>query len=104
MANMIHFFDAAEGAEVLSAVSSMELPAFRAAFPGIAGKRRDSFSFFVGRTASGEVRPVTRVVEIKANPSRHECDARCLGASGRSMRCECKCNGKNHGRGALVCA
>lgn len=47
---------------------------------------------------------VTRVVERKSNPSRHECDARCLNANGRTMKCECACGGKNHGRGSFICA
>ena len=44
-----------------------------------------------------------RVVEYKSSPSRHACDARCLNATGRIMKCECACGGKNHGRGALAC-
>jgi hypothetical protein len=44
-----------------------------------------------------------RVIEYKSNPSRHECDARCMNASGRTMNCECSCGGKNHGRGAFNC-
>lgn len=44
-----------------------------------------------------------RVIEYKKNPSRHECDARCLNATGRVMKCECSCGGKNHGRGSLIC-
>ncbi len=40
-----------------------------------------------------------RVVEFKSNPSRHECDSRCTRATGRTMRCECSCGGKNHGKG-----
>lgn len=44
---------------------------------------------------------VERVVNYKSNPSRHECDARCMNASGRTMNCECACGGKNHGRGAM---
>lgn len=43
--------------------------------------------------------PVERKIEYKANPSRHECDSRCTHATGRVMKCECKCGGKNHGRG-----
>lgn len=43
-----------------------------------------------------------RVVEYKANPSRHACDERCLNASGRVMRCECACGGRNHGRGTMA--
>lgn len=42
----------------------------------------------------------TRVVEYKANASKHECDDRCINATGRTMKCECACGGKNHGRGA----
>jgi len=50
-----------------------------------------------------DLRPVERTIEFKRNPSRHECDSRCLNATGRIMRCECSCGGKNHGRGAFVC-
>lgn len=42
----------------------------------------------------------TRVVEMKSNPSRHECDDRCTHATGKTMRCECSCGGKNHGKHA----
>ena len=44
-----------------------------------------------------------RRVEYKANPSRHQCDDRCINATGRVMKCECSCGGKNHGRGAFMC-
>lgn len=44
---------------------------------------------------------VTRVVEFKAQASRHVCDARCLNATGRIMKCECACGGKNHGAGGF---
>ena len=46
---------------------------------------------------------VTRSVEFKRNPSRHECDARCTNATGLIMKCECSCGGKNHGKAAFVC-
>ena len=46
---------------------------------------------------------VTRQVEFKQNASRHECDARCMNATGLVMKCECSCGGKNHGRGAFIC-
>jgi len=49
------------------------------------------------------VLPVERQVEFKRNPSRHQCDARCYNATGRTMQCECSCGGKNHGRGAFNC-
>lgn len=45
---------------------------------------------------------ITRVVNFKSNASRHECDARCMHATGRTMQCECACGGKNHGRGHFV--
>ena len=45
----------------------------------------------------------TRKVEYKSNPSKHECDARCINATGRIMKCECSCGGKNHGMGAFNC-
>ncbi len=47
---------------------------------------------------------VTRTVNYKSNPSLHECDARCMNASGRTMNCECSCRGKNHGRGSFKCS
>lgn len=42
-----------------------------------------------------------RKIEYKSSPSRHVCDARCVNATGRVMKCECACGGKNHGRGTL---
>lgn len=47
--------------------------------------------------------PVERIVNYKSNPSKHECDARCMNASGRTMNCECSCGGKNHGKGKFNC-
>lgn len=47
--------------------------------------------------------PANRIVRYKSNPSKHECDARCMNASGRTMNCECSCGGKNHGKGAFKC-
>ena len=47
----------------------------------------------------GPLLAVERMVRMKSNPSLHECDARCMGAKGRTMNCECSCGGKNHGRG-----
>ena len=47
---------------------------------------------------------VTRIVIRKQLPSNHECDARCMNATGRTMQCECSCGGKNHGKGSrIVC-
>jgi hypothetical protein len=46
---------------------------------------------------------ITRTVEMKSAPSRHECDARCMNANGRTMNCECACGGANHGKGRFMC-
>lgn len=46
---------------------------------------------------------VTRIVERKSAPSNHQCDDRCLNATGRTMKCECSCGGKNHGKGRITC-
>lgn len=46
---------------------------------------------------------VTRSVQMKSSPSRHDCDDRCMYAEGRTMKCECSCGGRNHGKGRFVC-
>lgn len=66
-------------------------------FPGVKGRRSDSFSKWVGKDAAGELHPVDRIIEYKRNPSLHHCDGRCLHAKGR--QCECSCGGANHGAG-----
>lgn len=58
-----------------------------------------SIEHFSGLTPAGVRVAVTRRIEYKSHPSRHECDDRCICATGKSMRCECACGGKNHGRG-----
>lgn len=52
---------------------------------------------------SGQWIGCNRKVEYKSSPSRHECDARCVNANGRTMNCECSCGGKNHGKGRFAC-
>lgn len=42
---------------------------------------------------------IDRVIEYKSFASKHECDDRCMHATGKMMRCECACGGKNHGKG-----
>lgn len=49
--------------------------------------------------ACGERHTAERKIDYKRNPSKHVCDARCMNASGKIMRCECSCGGLNHGRG-----
>jgi len=79
---------------------------FAARFPGIKGRRFDGFDMMVAfpegakyDAALTQALPVTRVINYKSNPSKHECDTRCRHAKGRVMNCECSCEGKNHGAG-----
>jgi hypothetical protein len=89
----------------LNCVFGMDNAKFATAFPGITGRRYDSFSRMVGCAVGSRVElPVTRSVEYKAFASKHVCDARCLNASGRIMKCECACGGKNHGAGFIAVA
>jgi hypothetical protein len=76
------------------------------------GNRPDNFmgfpegveaSFIPGKGWIGGAVKAERMIRYKSNPSRHECDDRCMNATGRTMNCECSCGGKNHGRGAFVC-
>jgi hypothetical protein len=107
MANMKSFSDHNGRTVELKSIFSIRNAEFAARFPGVKGRRCDSFSMWVG-LAEGAARtdalPVTRTVEFKAFPSRHECDSRCLNATGKIMRCECSCGGKNHGKGTLQCS
>lgn len=90
MANIKYFYDA-NG-------ETFELTHIRHIGPGTSKAK-----FFAGRLPSGEVVPATRMIERKNNASMHECDARCMNATGKIMRCECACGGKNHGRGMIQC-
>lgn len=67
------------------------------------GHVKTTVEHFSGFTPSGHLVKATRQIEFKSNPSRHACDSRCLNATGRIMKCECACGGKNHGRGAFAC-
>lgn len=51
--------------------------------------------------ACGQKHQAVRKIEYKAFPSRHECNAKCLNGHVNGV-CECKCGGKNHGRGSLL--
>lgn len=70
----------------------------------LVGYASKSELFFVEGKGWQGFTAVERRVQYKSNPSRHECDARCMNATGRTMQCECACGGKNHGRGSFVCA
>ena len=76
---------------------------FAARFPGVTGIRYDSFTRMVAVPAGArwsEAIPVERRISYKSNPSKHVCDARCMGAKPNG-NCECSCGGKNHGRGFI---
>lgn len=62
---------------------------------------KDELFFVPGQGWQGYT-AVERTVEYKTNPSRHECDDRCVNATGRIMKCECSCGGKNHGKGSFM--
>ena len=65
---------------------------------------RPKAEHFSGLTPDGTRISAMRMITFKSNPSRHDCDARCVNAKGRTMNCECACGGKNHGKGStLVC-
>jgi hypothetical protein len=57
--------------------------------------------FFVDGQGWQGYSTVERCIEYKSNPSKHVCDARCMFATGRNMKCECSCGGKNHGNGGF---
>jgi hypothetical protein len=100
MANMNHYADInGETVELVGNMFGMPVAEFAAKFPGVSGRRYDSFSMKVMKAADGRTLPITRVIEFKKFPSRHVCDDRCLNATGKVMKCECSCGGKNHGKG-----
>lgn len=102
MANIKNFSDTENGTVELVYATSMPNAEFRAKFPGVKGIRYDGYTMWVGRNATGAAYlPVTRKIEYKAFPSKHECNAKCLNGKHTGV-CECKCGGKNHGAGMFT--
>lgn len=98
------FFDGPSGpVELPGHMLPMRNADAAAQWPGVRALRYDGSTVMTAADADGVTRPVTRRIQMKGRPSLHKCDARCLNASGRVMRCECSCGGVNHGRGAFVC-
>lgn len=92
--------------ELVSGIFGLRNKTFATRFPGIVGRRFDSFEMMVALpkgaaydSALTQALPVTRTINYKSKPSLHECDSRCRHAKGRVMNCECSCGGKNHGIG-----
>lgn len=101
MANIRYFSDFnGSTVELLwSTVTTMDNRDFAQQFPGVKGYRSDGYSKWVGRVAYGEpYLPITRKIEYKSSPSLHECNSKCLNGKHNGV-CECRCGGKNHGRG-----
>ena len=96
----MRYFGEVEGEAVQFVwTSHIDNAEFDRLFPGVKGKRLDSFSKRVGYLDSSSKKPLPllRTIEFKNHPSLHKCDARCLNAKGH--QCECSCGGKNHGAG-----
>ncbi|WP_420213367.1 hypothetical protein ACN8ZM_39800 (plasmid) [Burkholderia aenigmatica] len=90
---------------LLKGITTMLNTEFMQRFPGVKGIRSDGYSKYVGwaDNDSGlhQWLPVTRRIDYKSYPSRHECNAKCLNGKFNGA-CECRCGGKNHGRGAFT--
>lgn len=100
MARFKYFSDMSSEAVELTGLSQLDNSEFAERFPGIKGMRADGFSKWVAMGPKGWM-PVTRMIDYKRAPSLHECNAKCLNGKCNGV-CECKCGGKNHGRGAFI--
>lgn len=91
-----------ETVELAGTVCAMAKREFVQKFPGVRGLKYDGYSFIVMPAAGAPAFPVssylpaTRRVHYKCNPSRHVCNARCMGGKCGGT-CECQCGGRNHG-------
>ena len=101
MANFKYFADLNGETIELSRPYGMANAEFAALF-SVKGRRYDGYAKLVGKADDGRILPVTRQIEYKSHPSKHVCDARCMHATGKVMKCECSCGGKNHGRGGAA--
>lgn len=103
LATFKYYSDANGEAVELKNPYGMENKEFAAKFAGVKGFRYDGFTMWVGYPVEGcgGALPVTRKIEFKSFPSRHECNAKCLNGK-HNGTCECQCGGKNHGRGMFT--
>jgi hypothetical protein len=103
MADIRYFSDLDGTTQPLRYLTQMENAKFAAAFPGVKGRRADGYTMWVGHPTTGAdcLLPVTRMIEFKAHPSKHVCNARCLGGKVNGT-CECQCGGRNHGAGMFT--
>jgi len=86
MARTRYFYDLGPGPEPvqLKGLWPMANAEFAQRFPGVGG-----------------LLPVTRRIDYKAQPSLHEGNAKCLNGKATGS-CECRCSGRNHGRGLFT--
>jgi hypothetical protein len=103
VANFKYYSDINGDAIELKATYGMDNKEFAAKFPGVKGFRYDGYTMWVGYPlqGTGGPLPITRKIEFKSFPSRHECNAKCLNGKQNGI-CECQCGGKNHGRGMFT--
>ena len=101
MAQFKYFSDIDGQTIELTGLTTVDNADATARFPGIKAMRADGFSRWAARAADGRVLPVTRMIEMKRNPSRHACNAKCLNGK-HNGACECQCGGKNHGAGMFT--
>lgn len=65
------------------------------------GDARTTAPHFLGHCpVCGTPHRAERYIRRKSMPSNHECDARCMNATGH--QCECACGGANHGAGSVT--
>lgn len=98
MANFKYF----SGTTEINGIHPLRNDQFARAFPGVRGIRYDGYSKMVGHPVTGPdaILPVDRSIQYKSAPSRHECNAKCMGGKINGT-CECKCGGANHGVGSV---
>lgn len=100
MANVVHFADLNDGTTI---EFKARRPKVQLCLPTDGSADHNTGNKLCGYVEGRGWTPITRTIVMKANPSRHECDARCMNATGRTMNCECSCGGANHGKGRFMC-
>ncbi len=105
MATTKYFNDTTGEAIELTRIDQLRNAEFARRFPGVKGFRLDGYYMLIGYAAGAtldhQALPVTRKIDFKSFPSRHECNAKCLNGK-HNGACECQCGGKNHGRGMFT--
>jgi hypothetical protein len=100
-----YFHDSSESAIELTRIDQVPNAEFKQRFPDTKGFRLDGYYMLVGyakgEALDSQALPVTRKIDFKQFPSRHECNSKCLNGKVNGT-CECRCGGKNHGRGLFT--